>query len=338
MKNLFLIFSGISFIVLSIFSSCNNDKLKVDVSDINVDLNLKRLDKDLFAIDTSMMWQEIEQLSNKYGNFWDLYTHRIIGLGGVEKYEFAESLQSFITDATISESYNSSKKIFEDFKPYSSELDEAFKHYNYYYPDSSLPDIYTYIGGFNQSIVTDEKILGIGLDKYLGAKSQFYTMLQIPAYAKKTMAKEYIIVDCIKAWVLMQFDFNNDINNLVNNMIYQGKLMYYSKAMLPDSPDSLLMKYTSKQMEWCNNSEHDMWIYLVENKLLFTTDYKEHVHFIKPAPFTVAFSNDSPGRVGIWIGWQIVKHYMNNNPDISLQKLMKENDYQKILNMSKYNP
>ena len=338
MKALTIIYT-LTFLILAwIFTSCNTDKLKVDVSNIEVNLNLKRLDQDLFKIDTSAMWSEIEQLSNRYGNFWDLYTHRIIGLGGAEKYEFANLLQEFITDLTISEAYNSSNELYNNFEPYLSKLNTAFKHYKYYYPDSVLPDIYTYIGGFNQSVVSDENILGIGLDKYLGENSPFYPMLQIPAYARKILTKDYIVVDCMQAWAIMQFEFNNDIKNLVNSMIYQGKLVYFSKAMMPDTPDSLLIKYSAKQIEWCKNSEHDMWIYLVENKLLFSTEYKEQVHFIKPAPFTVAFSNISPGRVGIWIGWQIVKKYMDNNPEITVQELMQENDYQKILNMSKYNP
>jgi uncharacterized protein YjaZ len=102
--------------------------------------------------------------------------------------------------------------------------------------------------------------------------------------------------------------------------------------------DTLKIGYSSEQIEWCNRFEKDMWTYLIDEKLLFTTEHLDIKRYIDEAPFTTSFSKESPGRTGIWMGWQIVRDYMKNNPDVSLQELMSLKNYQEILNLSKYNP
>jgi len=341
-KNNINIFS----IIISVFMlivgftlfSCNNDKLKIDVSDIDIDISVNRLDSSLFAIDSAITWEDVASLSEHYGIFWDIYTMKIIGIGMPNSIDFITVLNKFKNDITIEEAYNSSKDIYNDFSFIKAELELSFKHYKYYYPNATIPEIYTYIGGFNQSIVTDDGLIGIGLDKYLGSNSPFYSMLNTPNYLRKTLNKDNIVVDCMRAWALMEFEFTNTQNRLINNMLYNGKILHFVNAMLPDYPDSAIIQYTDNQIKWCNNSEKEMWIYLIENKLLFSSEYKNQIHFINPAPYTTAFSDNSPGRTGIWIGWQIVKKYMDKNPNVSLNDLMKEDDYQKILNLSKYNP
>jgi uncharacterized protein YjaZ len=56
------------------------------------------------------------------------------------------------------------------------------------------------------------------------------------------------------------------------------------------------------------------------------------------APFTAPVSQDSPGRLGTWLGWQIVESYMSKNPKATLTDLMKINNYQKMLEASGYRP
>ncbi|NOZ45244.1 MAG: hypothetical protein GXO79_00525 [Chlorobi bacterium] len=84
--------------------------------------------------------------------------------------------------------------------------------------------------------------------------------------------------------------------------------------------------------------EEDIWTYLIEKKVLYSTEYMQIKRYIDDAPFTPSFSKKSPGRIGIWVGWQIVRSYMKNRTDVDLIKLMNNNNYQKILNRSKYKP
>jgi len=121
-------------------------------------------------------------------------------------------------------------------------------------------------------------------------------------------------------------------------MVYNGQIIYWVKSMLPDEPDSLIMGFTADEMKFCRNNEARMWEYLVENKLLFETNRTIIRKFTGVGPFTKDFTNESPARAAVWLGWRIIEAYSRNNSGLSLSGIMEENDYQKILTLSKYNP
>ena len=142
----------------------------------------------------------------------------------------------------------------------------------------------------------------------------------------------------MRAWALTEFEYDDSSENLINQMIYHGRNMYFVDYMLPYQHDTLKTGFSSAQLEWCVKNEASMWTYLVEQKLLFSTDMRRINKFIGEAPFTNDFSAESPGRASAWLGWQIVKSYMNRNKDVSLKDLMVETDYQKIFNNARYKP
>jgi uncharacterized protein YneF (UPF0154 family) len=47
---------------------------------------------------------------------------------------------------------------------------------------------------------------------------------------------------------------------------------------------------------------------------------------------------ESPGKIGRWIGWRLVEQYMNQNPEITLDELMKNQNFQEIVKQSGYKP
>ncbi len=152
------------------------------------------------------------------------------------------------------------------------------------------------------------------------------------------MRPEKIPSDLVRFWLFGEFQFNDSIDNLLNNMIYEGMLMYLTKRLLPEQPDSLIFGFTPDQMQWCNRNEEQMWAHLVEHKLLFSTEQFTINQFVGEAPFTKAFTNESPGKASIWLGYRIVSRFMNRNKDYSLSMLMNETDYLSILSRSGYNP
>ena len=152
------------------------------------------------------------------------------------------------------------------------------------------------------------------------------------------MYKERIPSDVAFAWAITEFEDQNSATSLLDNMVEKGKMMYLVDAMLPDTPDSLKIGYTETQLEWCEANEPAMWTYLIEQKMLYSTKRMDIVRYINDAPSTSGFPVESPGRSGVWIGWQIVRQYMKKHPDITLSELMSNKDYQKILNESEYDP
>ena len=324
--------------LLLILISCHNNSLDIDISDINTKPTIIRFDQILQNINTDSISEEVEILREKYNPFFDLYNIKIIEIGSSNQNQYPDYLLSFLTDFTITEINKRVKNKFSDFDDTEYEIVNAFKHYAYYYPEKETPTIYTYLSGFNQSIVIAENIIGISLDKYLGEDADLYEAINTARYLRKKMNSELIPVDCIKAWGSSEFPFNDSIDNLISHIIYNGKIMYFTDAMLPKMHDSLKIAYSNKQLEWCYDNEQNMWTYLIENKALFSTDFIEIKKYTENAPFTASFTKDSPGETGVWIGWQIVRSYMKNNTSISLQELMKSDNYIQILNNSKYNP
>jgi len=336
MKNNFNII--VICLLISILASCVSDKFDVDVSKINVDLKIKRFDQELFSFNPDSINKYIPVLQNRYGDFFSLFCNEIINIGGYENKYFPEYLKAFITDVNIKEIHKQCKNKFKNIDDIENDLTSAFKHYKYYFPQAKTPNVYTYISGFNQSIVIADNILGIGLDKYMGKSYDYYSKLQLPKYMRIKMNKGMIVPDCMKAWSYSEFQFKDSANNLIDNMIYQGKIMYLLDALLPDLPDTMKIGYTEDQLKWCDKNKKNMWLFLIDHKLLFITNYIEIKKFIDDGPNTSLFTNKSPSRTGIWLGWQIVKSYMNNNPDVTINQLMNDNDYQGILNKSKFKP
>jgi len=329
------------FILSGLLISCDSERLDIDVSDINVEIQIKRFEKDLFELDPDNILENIPLFSAKYGLFYELFNKNIINIGGIENPVYKNSLGDFITDPDMRSVYKDCMDQYTDMEDIAETLANAFKHYKYYFPSKPLPEIITFISGFNYNIVTTDSILAIGLDMYLGTDYKYYSMLQLPKYRTNNFHKEAIVPDCLKGWATSEFENNNSKKDLLSQMVYNGKLLYFMDAMLPDISEhsGLKIGYTTEQKRWCSQNESNIWAFFVEQKLLYSTDHSENIKYIGEAPFTPGFPEGSPGRVGQWLGWQIVRAYMNNNPDVSLKELMEEeNDGQKILTKSKYKP
>ncbi len=335
MRRFFLL---IPVLVLIISGCSKKNRFEVDVSDIDTSVEIKRLDQDLFNINLDSIHNEIPYLSDKYGEFYELYNHQVIRVGGSNSKAYPDNLRGFLTDYVINNVHNKVMEKYPDVNRLEKELTNAFKHYKYYFPEKTIPAIYTFIGGFNQSIVIDDSTLAIGLDKYLGRDCKFYDRLGWAEYLQQDMLRNIIPSDCMRSWAKTEWPFNDSTDNVMSNMIYRGRLLYFVRSMMPEAHDSLITGFTTSELQWCENNEEQMWTHLVEEKLLFSTDYMTINKLVNPAPFTSGFPRQSPGKAAVWLGWQIVDEYMRRNKDLSLKELMETEDYRKILRESHYKP
>jgi gliding motility-associated lipoprotein GldB len=326
------------FLLLLMIASCHRHPLNINVSNVNISLSIKRLDQDLFTVTPANVKEMVPLLEKKFNPFFDLYNKEVLAIGNSRDSLYNGYLLTFLKDSTYASARLKSDSVFNNFRPYATQLEMAFKHYHYYYPELPVPTVYTYISGFNQSIVTTPAVLGISLDNYFGQTSRFYRQLGIYEYKRRNMEPAKMVFDAMYGWANQQFEYKGNTEDLISGMIYQGKLLYFLDAMIPDGEDSLKIGYSKEQLDWCKANESQMWSYLVERKVLFSGERMAMVRFINPAPFTAPFGQKSPGRTGAWLGWQVVKHYMDKNRGVRLQELMAENDYHKILNESGYSP
>jgi len=334
-KNIYLLI----ILAISVFS-CRSGHYDVNISNIKVDIKIKRLDKDLFETNPEDIFAVIPVLKQNYDGFLQLFSH-VINAGNIDSAAFEENLVLFCTDRLNNEVYDSVIKTFPDLTSLEEKLSKAFRYYKYYFPDKIIPNIYTCMTGFNASIIIDDSILAIGLDKYLGANSRFYSRLGIYKYLSDRMTPQHIVPDCIYAWGSSEWDFSDieyATDNVLTEMIHYGKLKYFQKCILTIEKDELIFGFTPDQMKFCRNNESQMWTYMLEHDLLFSSDQLVIRRLTGEAPFTTYFTNESPGRAAIWIGFRIIESYMKKNSEVLLADLMQETDIQKILSRARYSP
>lgn len=323
-------------IAFALLQACNS-KAPVDLSSIEIKQEFKRFEKDLFKIPKDSIWDYVPIMEKEYPIFFNLYNTQIINIGPSSNFSYAENLEYFLSDPDINNAYKTIEKLFNPL-PFKDELHDAFKRYHHFFPEAPIPNIYTHISGFNQSIIVDSNYLSISLDKYLGSNSKYYQMLRTPNYLSKNMHPSKIPSDVIMAFVMIEHPNQSDKQNLIGEMVYYGKIHYAMEQLLPNHADSLLWGMSDNKLKWVQKNERSMWMYLIEHKQLFSSNHKDIIRYIDDGPFTAPFSKQSPGKSGRWLGYQIVKAYMNQNKNVSLIELFEEWDHQTILNDSKYKP
>lgn len=339
MKGRFIIVFGLLLLLLFI-GSCRRNQYKVNTTSVTVDLEVKRLEKDLFESDPAMIDDLLPTLKNKYGDFLQFYSY-VIKAGEINDTLFSDYLLSFCTDRLNNEVYASVNQSYPDVRLIEEELEKAFSNYIYYFPKESVPAVFTCITGFNRSIITADSVLGIGLDRYLGSDCEYYPALEIYGYLAARMNSWNIVPDCMYAWGAKNWNYeamDYPVENVLCGMIHEGKLRYFEKCMIPEINDTLLFGFTGDQMKFCRNNENQMWMYLIENDLLFSTDKFVIRKLTGEAPFTTYFTNESPGKAAVWQGFRIIESFMSKNKDVSLAEMMSNTDVQTLLDGAKYKP
>ncbi len=327
--------------LLPVLVSCRRDHYRVNTSKISLSIEIKRLEKDLFSSDPAEIPSMLPVLTDKYGDFLQLFSN-VINAGNINDPAFSDMLVRFCTDKMNNEVYASVISAYPDIQNLKKELENAFRHYLRYFPGARVPAVFTCITGFNNSIITvRDSILGIGLDRYLGRNCEYYSQLEIYKYIAARMNSWNIVPDCMSAWGTIQWEFGSmkyPSDNVLTEMIHEGKIKYFERCMLPEVNDTIIFGFTADQMKFCRNNESQMWDYLIENDLLYKTDQFIIRKLTGEAPFTTYFTNESPGRASVWIGFRIVESYMLKNDKVTLEELMRDADIQNILVKAKYRP
>ncbi len=323
------------FFVLFLIQACDTRLHKgpnIDKSQlINIDVKIHRYEIALANADTSNFLEDITQIQQEFPLF--LGTSKLTN-------EQLVPLYKYVTDTQLIAISNSVSEMYTQLDELELQLSSAFSRYHYFFPNKQIPRVYSYVSNlfFEEPIIFDDSVLIIALDVYLGEGFSAYRSLGIPNYKIRCMTDNNIAIDVMKAIYIKELALRNKQKTLVDRMIAAGKLLYYLDAMLPDVADSLKICYTSEQIDWIENNKSNVWAFLVENKMFYSADYKTQTKLMQDGPFTTGFSNNSPSRIGIWLGWQIVRKYMDTNPDITLENLIQNTDAQAIFNQSGYKP
>lgn len=320
--------------------SCNNNKWEVDTDRLTLAQNYQRFDMSIYQIkDDGLSAEEWETLNKKYQDFLPLYMEGIMGFGRLSDPRITTVFSQYLANKDIIEVL---QKVNESFPEGSltnefGDLENAFKRYHYYFPERLIPNVVTMTAAFNYATAADDKVLAIGLDMYLGGDFKVYPQIGIPKYKFQNFNKEFLVSDAMKAWLLTEFEPEGG-QNLVEQMVYYGKVAYLLDAFLPDYKNHLFFNYLEQDYNWCEDNEGPIWFHFIDLELLFATENHQIRKYMGDAPFVAGFPEGSPGRVGQWVGYQLIKSFMENNPDVGLKELMEIKDANKILRKSNYKP
>ncbi len=310
------------FIVLFNFFSCISDASKnVDTSKIKVNFSVKRFDIDFYTSNKN----KLSLLKKEYPYLFPE--------------AFSDSIAiSKINDKDEQELFVETQKKYKDFNAIENQLTSLFKHIKYYNNQFKSPDVITMLTNidYDSRVIYTDSLLLISLDSYLGSKHVFYN--DFPGYIKQNNKPDRIVVDVANTIIDNQITVASN-RSFVGKMVNEGKKMYLLDLYLPELSDDLKIGYTKEKLEWALLNEEDVWMYFIEKKLLFDSSSKLNKRFLENAPFSKFYTsqdNLSPGRIGVWLGWQIVKSYMKNN-DVSLQELIRI-DSEELFKKSKYKP
>jgi len=276
--------------------------------------------------------------SSKDSIFLDLYANQIMEVGEPGTPMFQQFDSIFRNDKQMRQIYEDCQTAFKDVKPIEEKLTWAFHRLHYLFPDIPYPKVYMHISGFGESIVSAPGILSASIDKYLGSKYPLYETLFNP-YQVERMNPDKIVSDYMTGWVRSEFTEESMVNQqrLLDYMIYEGKLLYFMKVLLPDEKMENLSGFNTEQLIWCTKNEKKLWDTIIKLQHLYNTDPLVINKYISDSPTTSIFPKEAPRRAVVWTGLRIIDKYMENKPDVTIQSLFKT-DATVILSESLYHP
>ena len=298
-----------------------------------------RFDSALLAIRTGQAAEDVRALYANYPEFFPQYVEQALGVAAEDTAYLIDALPLFVHDTLygFDKTNSTVQTTFADMRGIQKELTHAFTRIHYLYPELYIPKIYTFVSGFNASVLfLDEGDMAIGLDMYLGSDYPYYNQV-VYNYQKQTMRKECIPGNVVSGYLFAAFPFAAAKGRLIDNMLYRGKMMYVCSTLLSE-PDYEVMGYSKEQWQWCIEHERQVWNRIMDKRDLFKTEQLLLTSYLNDAPFTSEISQEAPARLGTWLGWRIAESYMNHHPEVSLQDLIANHDAEQILRDSYYKP
>jgi hypothetical protein len=327
---------------------CHEDKplqnIELSPETVSLEIKFHRFDIDLFAADFSNPAAACQQLYHKYGSFFCRFIEQDLLLAACNSDSVGPLLKPFVYNPDIVETHREIQRVFTDEKisKLNEVLSASLQRWHHFFPDSIVPEVIYYQSAWNSNIASTDSVLAISLDSYLGAQNKITKQLSpdaFPAYKKQNMEEKYILADAMKGMVSQEFQKYYSKKDLLNELIFYGKLVYIAEALAPEIPDSVMMSWSTDQLLWAEKHEWKTWQAIANEKVMFQSKSFDINKWFADGPFTGAngIPQDSPPQLGVWLGWKIVRHYMLAHPELTLQDLLNETDNSKILGAFKPN-
>jgi len=330
------------FFLAFVLFSCNRSPKLPDVSGIEVEVKIERFDGELAALDADRILEQNKAWQERYGTFYTDFMLYMLEAGDPkDTLRIAKTLGQMSRQKDFKALATAVEAKYPSLEKQEKELTRAFKYLKYYFPEYEIPRFIAYFSGFSVQTPIGDGYVGIGLDMFLGPDSEFYPALvtSIPMYLSRRFTPENIaprVVESVLRQELYPQD-NMDVNTL-QHMVYQGKILLALDSILPEVADSVKIGYTAAQMKWAETYRSEVWAWFLRENLLYETDYLGRTQkYFTEAPFTpeLGENNTSAPKLGSYLGWMMVRRFMERNPKTTLRELLDHNYAQEILEKAK---
>lgn len=304
------------------------------------EVRLQRFEQDLFDSSAGLNEGHFNKLEQKYGVFYESFSKDLINIPEEEaQVNFVPGLISFIRYPTIQKLKHELDSVYPNLDFLKTELQDAMAQYQDEFPDERIPEFVTFLSEFGYAHVSYDTLIGIGLDMYMGADYPIYPALEFPEFMTKKLRREYIVPNTMKSLAISKYENQLRDKRFVAMLIFEGKLRYFMKAMLPNAHDSLILGYSAEQLKWAEENESMIWGHIIDSKLLYSKDVSRYMRYFDDGPFTSApgVPAESSPAIGVFAGYKLVQQLMEAE-NLSLKELMNSNNWDELLKRSKYRP
>jgi len=326
------------FILSVAFFSCKEQHYLKGKKDSSIQVHFRRFDQDFNALRTADISTQKAYLAQTYPDLYEIYNRGIIRVGAHSSPDYKERVLRFLNDSIYQIVYDTVQYHFQDLSSEEKKLTEAFQNYHLLFPQRQIPACYTHISGFNEPIVVGDSILSISLENYLGEEHQFYKNLGVYNYMLAKKNRQNLACDAMRGWLMAEFLNDDQPGKLLDRMIQEGKLLFILEVIMPDEAPYRLIGLRPEQYVWSQNNERQLWTFAIEHEHLYSTHQLTISKYFQDGPFFNFLGSGSSPLVGKYLGWQIVRSYMKNNKELSIQDLINTSNSQDILQHSGYKP
>jgi hypothetical protein len=325
------------FLACFVFFSCKFVADKKDCDAVGERIEIARYDKLLNEYVEFNSFSALQKMNTEYLLATKYLIEDVLRLGQVNDDKINEKLKVFYSDSTLRKLTADALAKYSNMCRLEKKFTKGFQRLKTEVPSLKIPHIYSQISALNESVVVGDSILGFSIDKYMGEDYPLYKRFFYD-YQRKSMKPERILPDCFNFYLLSEYPYPEDKGRLLDRMLHRGKLEYIVSEILKYKTFGEELGYTKQEEDWCEYNRFKIWEYMMQNGHLYSTDPMVQRKYMKPAPNTAFFGDQSPMMVGVWMGMQIVDSYMKNHKETTIKDLLEMTDYSRMLAEARFNP
>lgn len=318
--------SLIAILILTLISSCDHNPLDVDASHVKVDIAYTNMDDIIFNSDSVTLMKNHHSFKEELKDIYDYQVGYCLRIGNVEDTTFYNSVMQYRADTNIQQLESDIQSRFSDLTKRQEIITNGFRQLKYHFPEGKQPKNIVFMNSlFRSGVFCTENEVGVGMEWFLGDSNRVIQQLDPQtffAWMKEGMNEQYMERDVITGWVETHY-VNPAEGSLAQHMVRWGKVLYLTEAAYPEFESNIIMRYSKEDYEWALDNEYQYWKYLVDENLLFKIDERTTNNMVGEGPFTPGLPDqESPDRLGQFLGYRMVKNYMNNN-EITVEEMLK---------------